>query len=104
MILYNHTTAALRQALPADGAWQESIQIIGTGATVRAIPGAGGAITVAYTLDSLAEINADTADWYTAPLFNGVAVETEDSPLSRVTAIKAKQVGGSAPGTLKVCQ
>ncbi len=104
MIFYDYSTAALRQDLPADGAWQEPIQVLGVGATVRANPGTGGAVTVAYTLSPLAEIVADTATWYTAPAFDGQTVAAEDSVIGRVTAIKAKQVGGSAPGNLEVCQ
>jgi len=104
MIAYRAEATALRQSLPANDTYQEAVQIVGTGITVRANPGAGGAVTVRYTLSPVSEVEADTATWYTAPLFNGVAVASEDVIVGRVTAIRAKQTGGSAAGSLEVAQ
>ena len=104
MIAYNASSPTLAQALPANDTYQDAVQIIGTGASVRATPGSGGAVTVQYTYSSLASIQAGTATWYTAPAFAGVSVVAEDTLRYRVTAIRAKQTGGSAPGLMEVCQ
>ncbi|MDP2786612.1 MAG: hypothetical protein Q8O79_00835 [Pseudomonadota bacterium] len=102
MIPYDMYTHSLRQTLPADNAYQEPIQVT-VGSTVRVNPGSGGTVSVLYTLSPLAEIDAGTAIWYVAPLFNSVTVAVEDVVDGRINAIKAKQSGGVA-GYIEVCR
>lgn len=91
---------SVRQALPANDTYQEPIQV-DVNTSVRVNPGAGGTITVLYTLSSVSEVEAGTAIWNTSPAFGAVAAVAEDEVISRLTAIKAKQTGGVA-GSIEV--
>lgn len=104
MLAYDPAAPARRQALPANDTWQTPLQILNLGATVRALPGAGGTVSVQYSLSPVAEVEAGTAVWYAAPALTSLTASAEDVVEGRITAIRAKQTAGSAAGALEVCQ
>jgi hypothetical protein len=69
--------------------------------TVKAIPDAGATITVQYTTSTADDLAAGTAVWDTWPA-GSVTINTSDTLLGAVTAVRAMASGGT--GTLEVCQ
>lgn len=103
---------SIKQALPNNNTYQNPIRICSRTAfgamypTIKAIPGTGATVTVQYTTSPWDDIVAGTATWDpwtpTGAVAGAVTVNTSDSSLGAIMAVKAKSNGGTA--TLEVCQ
>lgn len=83
------------------GTTSAPVFIIDVDATVTAVPGGGGTMSVASTTSTHSDINAGIATWTTWP--SGTVAATTSLVLSgRVTAVRATAT--TADGVLEVCQ
>ena len=67
-----------KQTLTAGAGYGAPVFILGTGATVTAIPGGSGTSTVQYTTSSAQDVNAGLATWISWPA-GDVSVATADT-------------------------
>lgn len=71
----------------------------GIGATITAVPGGGGTMTVQYSTSTEDDIKAGTGNWQNWPK-GSVSAIGSDTLVGRVTAVRASAV--TAAGTLEI--